>query len=307
MLVRWLLRSIPILILLALISSVAYSNTTHTTSGTGGSHSSTTHSNNPSHIYIRVRAPLSSAPPSTGVSRAGRYHDRCTATVCYPARGGDWALDISANGGTIAKLYLDYAGWGSGADPSPDNNRTITIRARVAENGNFSGSDSACYWQRLEVLADYYGTNGQYYPDRVIGYYWFAHLTLTSWRYPNVGTIIGWNASRANPYGSGTIRYISGVEIGDVYGGSGACSSGAHVHVEFYSTHAWGFEYEWHSISRDGYSGLAGYTDHIHFDGANYNHSPRRDSVTQGSTTLGFLGGGSTLFWMRDNPYYSDH
>lgn len=291
---------VALAVVAVVLSSVltAVAGNSHNTSGTTGTHSSGSHTNNPVHLWVWV-----GSPGAVAVESGGRFHDNCGTTSCGSALGGDWALDVGLNGGSANRLYLGYGGWGSGG-VTPDNNRTITLEARAVTTGNFrSPARSACQWQQLEILASYWDTGGVFYQDRVVGYVWFAHLT--SW-WLGDGARLFANASLTNPYGTGTVRTVSGIRIADVYDGkdtlANSCSSGSHSHVEVFSTHAWGLEYEWHSASGpDGYNALAGISNHVHFT-----YPFTADSVSAGQN-VGAVGGGTTNFWMRDNPVRSEY
>jgi hypothetical protein len=275
----------------------------HNTTGTGGGHTDGSHLNNPSHIWVSV-----GAGGGGTISSGGRFHSNCGSARCYSTFGdppADWALDIDTPAGEYtARLYLDYAGWGTGYTYPPNNNRDIYIHARVAAQGNYRSPERAmCYWQKYDIYTSYYDTSGAAHTQLVVGHVWMAHVYQFSYA---TGQWITNNASHQNPYGTGYVYHVSGIPLGSVYDGGDPnaqpCSSGSHIHQEVYSTHAWGAEYEWHSSSGpDGYNGLAGISDHIHGPGGTGYSST---SVSQGQT-IGFVGGGTTLFWMRDNPNYS--
>jgi hypothetical protein len=157
----------------------------------------------------------------------------------------------------------------------------------------------------FEILATYYGVNGTLYFEKRIGELRIAHVTPSSSLY--VGYKIPPNASYPNPDGSGTVYWLNGATVGTIYNmadsGSPKCSDGPHTHLEFYSSHAWGLTYEWHSSGGpDSYHGLWFNPDHIHSS----SYGGGSDSVSQGQI-LGFVGGGSTLPWMYDNPNHSGH
>lgn len=273
----------------------AHAAGSHWTSGTSGTHSAGSHSNNPAHVWLAIGADHAGT-----VTSGGQFHDGCNGNQCFGAfAGSDWAMDIVGTG--TSKLYVDYAGWGAGYSPAPDNNKSISFSAYVASSGNFSGSDAACNWKKLEVRATYWGTNGVLYANKPIGNLWLAHMDNSSWVYGNGATVYP-NATKANPYGTGTVSWINGIQFASVYNGSGACSTGAHSHLEFFSTHAWGGEFEQHSsLGPDYYS-----YGHIHGNGTPGSTGYAADSVASG-TYVGFLGGGTTSFWMTDNQNYGDH
>lgn len=301
---------------------------THLTNGTGGYHYMTSHNNNnPGHVWILVKAPTSSfdenpGPPwgDGGVSSGGRYHDNCSSdSVCsdgVPGTGGDFSMDIGrdadyGDAGTKAYLYLDYAGYGQLNSLTPpkltDPSKPLTISAYVESEGDVCGSGDGLY-RKYQIWVDYTDVNNQ---AKHVNVGWVVYMHLSNWNtaYP-VGTTITWNASR--PSGSGAdIRYINGSLLGNIYYGSfpnPSCNSGGHVHVEFYSHHSYGRDYEWHSEGPDGYLEP---TTHKHTAGVAYpdgvDYDNRRDVTTKGSTFIGLVGGDSTLFRMTDNPYESDH
>ncbi len=282
----------------------ALASNSHNTTGTGGSHSSGSHGLNPGHVWV-----IAGSPGAGAITSGGRYHDACGSRAgCYPGidSANDWALDVGLGASAANYLDLAYGGWGSGG-VTPDNNRAIKFEAIAGPVLNFrSPARAACYWQRFDIVATYWDTAGVKYTDVLVGKIWFAHLK--NWVYGSGARVFAQGTS-SNPYGSGTVSTIRLLRIGDVYDfgdspppGDTKCSDGPHFHVEAYSTHAWGFEYEWHSTSGpDGYWGLSGYTDHTH---TSYPYS--NDTVTSGQD-LGAFGGATTLFWMRDNPVRSDY
>lgn len=211
--------------------------------------------------------------------------------------GGDYALDIDSNQeNTPARLYLDYTGYGSGYQYAPDNDSPISIEIYFGPVLNSRGGDPACYYQRIDVYVDYFVAGSGTHREDLIGYVWLQHLD--NWQYENE-TVTSF-AQRDNPSGDGTIYYWNGLIVGDIYDGSGACSDGSHVHLEWYSRHAWGAPFEWHGAGPDYY-----YYGHVHYqndEGGNY----QKDSAGSGNT-VGFIGGGTTSAAMWDNPNYGDH
>jgi hypothetical protein len=274
---------------LAIVTFVR-ANTTHVTAGTGGTHSSGSHSINPGHIQATV-----GLPHSGSISSGGRYHDSCAGSACYPAFGGDYAQDIAAAGGTDTKLYPNYNGVGLSPNPNVDLDRNIVIKAKVLDQQG----TGACQYQKYAVLATYWGVDGVQYVEKSIAYLWLMHQT--GWVY-SVNDIIPTNASYGIPGHSGTVSWINGIKVSDVYSGGGSCSTGSHTHAEAFNRHAWGGQIEWHSGSGpDGFSGLTCCSDHIHY-GSGYNHGAADDSATIGND-LWYVGGGRTEFRMMDNPY----
>lgn len=286
---------------------------THYTTGYGLPHSTGSHSINPGHLKISMKAPSSGT-----ISSGGVFHDGCTSSSatgnCRGAFGGsDWALDIASSGGSSIKLYLDYAGQaGTGATVIVDKNEDMTIQAKSVLGGNFRNPvDAACYWRKYDILVTYWDTFGNKHTKENLGSIWFAHGT--SWSH-TVGTTISTNASRSHPGGTGMIHYMNGVTVGNVYTGSGACSSGSHLHFEAVSDHAWGSAYEWHSAATDpatgstgdGYQALSGVSNHIHRVDNSY-PGGTTDSITQGSQILGFIGSDTTMKALYNNPYTANH
>ncbi len=203
-------------------------------------------------------------------------------------------MDVSQGASQPSRVYIDYAGYGTGTSYPPNNNLPISVSLYVA-NG---GGTGACQWQQWTVRATYWDTAGTLWINLPIGILWIEHLE--NWT-AGIGAAISANASHPNPYGTGTVNYISGWQAGTIYPvGDGVCSTGAHTHLEFYSNHAWGGQYEWHGEGPDYYPDYS--AGHVHYMGGSYT----LDSVSQG-TSLFFGGGGTTSYWMRDNPYYGDH
>lgn len=309
----------------ALFASMVLAASSHHTDGiiTNG-HNAGTHAYNPGHLRVKLGSPHAGT-----ISDGGRFHDSCDKPrtsfehpVCEPAySGNDYSLDIAAAGGTATKLYLGYDGWGTDPDPRIDTDEDLWIEAKVV--GQWGTGD--CQRQQIAVLATYTGVGeANPYEDLVLGYVWLWHQD--SWDY-GLNDPIPTNATTSFPSGgTGTIHYINGRDVANVYNDTSqsGCSTGSHTHFEVYSNHAWGGQREWHSDSGcndcawgDGYSGLEGYANHIHDDGvshwtgADYTSSGR-DSVGAGFGTndvnvLGQMGGGSSGFWMRDNPNEADH
>ncbi len=303
--------------------------TTHVTSGTGGAHNPS-HSLNPGHLWALVKAPTSSAddapgPPygTGGVSSGGRYHDQCAGAdyVCagaVPVAMGDFAMDIAADGdfgdaGTKAYIYVDFAGYGTANNPTPpDLSKDITITAIVLPGGDVCGDGSGQY-RKYEIHMAYTDINGAAV-NASVG--WVAYMHVTNWNpaYP-VGYTITPTGHRSTGVGSGMIHYLNGSRLGDIHpGATGNCNTGSHLHLEFYSYHSYGRDYEWHGgDGPDGY--LEPNPDHKHVSGVAVPvlvpqlgaYADRRDETTKGTTFVGLIGGDSTLFRMSDNPYESDH
>ncbi len=278
--------------------------TTSHAGGTTGADPSN-HSANPSHVWVSVGSPTNPSHVSSG----GRYHDNCAdlsspadsvLDACYAADQGWWSTDLAGTGG--AYLYLDYAGYAAGASSAPDTSRQISIYAYPSYRGNWaSPSQAACYYTRYEVYVEFYDVGGTYHFNQ-IGRVTLGHLT--SWANP-VGSYIYPNASRPSG-GGGTISYFSGLWIADVYNGSGACSGGAHVHLEGLAYHGYGSQYEWRGEGPD-------YFDypsrHVHgCQGICGSDAPFSSwSDTTRGTVVGFLGGANSVPNMWDNPNYSGY
>jgi len=269
-----------------LVASASFS---HTDPGSSGSHSPGSHALNPGHIWVSIGAPIGNR-----ITSGGRYHNTsCGGTYCGPY-GGDYALDIAYAGtDTPAYLYLDYAGYGTGSSVQPDPNKPISVEVYFS---GVSGS-GACQYQRLSVYADYFELGSGNHREDLIGYIWLAHMD--TWQYANKS--VAPSSSRPNPYGSGTIYYFNGLYIGRIYDGSGSCSTGSHVHLEWFSRHAWGAPYEWHGLGPDWY-----YSGHPVHWASDYGDTYGEDGVNRGAK-VGFIGGGTTSAAMWDNPNYSDH
>lgn len=277
----------------------------HTTSGTDGWHYDGSHGWNPAHLWVIV-----GSPGDGWITGGGRYHSNCntwTQTCEGAFTGTDWSLDIGHVGDMTSYLDLGYGGWGAGG-VTPDNNRSIVIEAVVVNGGNLRdtmpGWRAACEWQQYRIEVSFWDTAGNYYHNLPVGALWFAHVT--GWRY-DVGDRVVANAGVANPYGSGTVYTVRKQPIGVAYQGADeptslagdrSCSGGTHTHIDGYSSHNWGFLYEWHSPwGPDGYSGLFGYLAEILWW-----YPSEADVVTTGQDLAG-IGGGTTTFWMRDNPW----
>ena len=276
------------------------STTSHWTSGTSGTHTAGSHSLNPGHIWLAIGADHTSP-----ITSGGRYHDLCLGVPCAP-NGGDYAMDIGnpdpSNVGQLnwpSKLYVNYAGWGADPNPAVNNNMSISISAKmVAQSG--SGD---CQLQKFDIRVSYWGTNGTFYSNLVMGELWVMHLD--AWVY-GLNAQVSANASMPNPYGTGTVSYINGIQIGQLYDGpfSMSCNTGRHSHLEFLSNHAWGYQEEWHSCLGPDY-----YTNptHSHTTGCSpSNGYNTTDSVGVGAA-VSFLGGGTTSYFINDNQYAGDH
>lgn len=314
-----------------LLTGLANAHSFHWTSGTAGTHTASSHTNNPGHLSVVLKS------PSTGqISSGGVFHDGCTSTSCkgaWASWAGDWALDISAAGGTPVNLNLDIDGWATGGDPVVNPNAPMSVWAVAGPIGNFRSDqglayDPACDWQQFDIKASYVGTNGTPAENRQIGSVWFAHIDRDSLVYAP-GTIINTNlASKQNPNGTGTIQYLTGRTIGVLYDGEGTvpgktgyvCSSGPHLHLEGVNAHSWGNLMEWHSQSGpDGYSQLglsnpyhvhAGTQQVVDASGQTvpgYRSPLVVDSVIQDMITIAKFGAGTTSFKLSDNPLTTDH
>jgi hypothetical protein len=273
-------------------AGTALASTTHWGGG-GGSHSSGSHGSNPGHVWVSVGSPKDAGHVSSG----GRYHDCVDSNgdgifeSCHAADGGDWANDVTGTGGGY--LYMNYAGYGSGASVTPNQSRPIAIYGYVAYQGTWSGQ-AACVYQRYEIWVEYYDTGGTYHFEKV-GYQTIGHAV--NWAY-STGSWIYPNASRSLPEG-GTVSYVDGAYIGDTYQGSPvSCNGGTHLHLEAYSAHDYGAQYEWHGEGPESFNYS---TAHLHQSWP----SPW-DDATWG-TVMGFVGGGSYSVSMWDNPNYAGH
>ncbi|HET7737268.1 MAG TPA: hypothetical protein VFK32_01725 [Tepidiformaceae bacterium] len=289
--------------------TIASADGPHATSGFDGVHQDDSHQWNPAHLWV-----LFGAPGPGHIMSGGRFHTNCDWSLleCTGAfRDTDWALDIGHVEDFDSRLYLGYGGWGAGG-LTPDNDLPIVLAARVVGAGNLrehlQGVFPACDWQQYAVLASFWDTAGNYHREQPIGALWYSHLT--NWSY-GLGDYVPPDTVLSNPYGSGVVHTISGQKMGEVFRGGdaissafghGSCSQGDHTHIEGYSSHSWGFLYEWHSESGpDGYSGLAGVPPEI----ATFYSTPF-DRVTAGQN-LGALGGNTTSFWMRANPFRPEY
>lgn len=277
----------------------------HTTSGLDGWHSDLSHHWNPAHLWVRV-----GSPGDGYVMSGGRYHTNCDgfSQECEPAfRGTDWSIDVGHVGDLTSYLDLRYGGWGAGG-VTPDNDLSIVIEAVAVDGGTlrgeFPGWRPACEWQQYRIEVSFWDTGGACYNHLPVGALWYAHVT--GWTH-EVGDRIPANWEEQNPYGAGTVYTIRDLPVGQAYDdvdessgldGDRTCSEGTHTHVDGYSSHGWGFQYEWHSPwGPDGYSGLFGRTAEILWW-----YASEADAVTAGQPIAG-VGGGTTSFWMRDNPW----
>lgn len=283
--------TVALVTLLATSSRVAASTTSHWTSGTGGEHQGGSHYRNPSHIWVAI-----AATHSAGISSGGTFHDKTLGGACCIApNGGDFAIDIGNPGSSSwpAKLYIDYGGWGAGGSPTINNNSSISFSAKALA---VSGS-GACQKQQYEVRASYWRTDGSYISNAIVGDLWVIHLD--NWVY-GTNAIVYPNSSYQNPYGTGTVSRINAIQIGRLHDGpyDGVCSTGRHSHMEFYSRHAYGLQYEWRNPNGPDYYLPNG---HTHYGGYS-----TTDSVSTG-TKVAFLGGASTSYFLYDNPQSGDH
>lgn len=290
-------------------AALVSASTTHVTSGTGGSHQSGSHSFNLPHAKVSI-----GADHAGSITSGSLFHDNCSGTSCFGAFGGsDWALDIGAGaGGQASYLYADYdfSDTGGSATNPIDNNKLIRVDAKAASAVTYfpgHSGDAACRYQKFDIRLSYTDTSGVAHNYLVVGSLWIAHLT--NWQYSS-GWVAGANATRSNPLGTGSIYYLSGKHIGNVYAGSdtngAVCSNGPHSHMEFYSAHGWGSAYEWHSLlGPDAYdTRLASVSsNHIHW-GTGYGHTAASDPVTAGMK-LGRFGGNKTKFYLQTNPHPS--
>ena len=155
------LLSVLFVALLTFGASLVFATTTHTTSGTAGSHTPGSHAVNPGHVYASV-----GSGGSGSVESGGKFHDNCNPTRCFGAfAGSDWALDIGSSGNSAIRLYLGFGEYGTGYDPAPDLTKIISIIGKVSGHGNFRSDPTnrpACNWQKMDILATYYGVDGSF-------------------------------------------------------------------------------------------------------------------------------------------------
>ena len=311
-----------ILTLLAIIAVFAPreqhadASTTHLVSG-GGSHDSGSHDDhNPGHIWLSVASPVGGT-----LSSGLRYHDGChnlnadniEYDACIDAVGGDFAIDVAGTGD--AYLRVNYAGYASGYSLEVKPGTAIILEGYVLYEGNFSGSNAACDYQQIDIYVTWTSMSGTQRTHKV-GQIVYAHCSDANWNY-NQGDWIYSDASIANGNGTGgTIYYYANRKIGTVYNGDDGsdgdiCSSGAHAHVEVYSYHSWGAEYEWWGEGPDYYvdyhvHGPVGPTPTSSTENSAYAASTPQDSVS-GGTVVAFIGGGTNAFTIWENPGYGSH
>lgn len=261
------------------------------------------------------------SPIGGSISSGLRYHDGChnlngdniEFDACVDALGGDFALDVAGSGD--AYLRVDYAGYDSGYTLQVKPGTAIIIEGYVSAEGNFSGSNAACDYQLIDIYVTWTSMSGTQRTHK-LGEISLAHLADADWAY-NQGDWIYSDAQHVNGNGTGgTIYYFSARKIGEVYvgddGASGTiCSEGTHAHVELYSYHSWGAQYEWWGQGPDYYQDY-----HVHGPvGPTPTSSPKNSAYTtltpadsvSGGTLLGFLGGGTVGFTIWDNPGSGSH
>ncbi len=226
-------------------------------------------------------------------SGAGGPHNTTSHNSYNPAHSD---VDGGVGSPYVAKMYLDYGGYAPGYTVLTDNNSPISIELVAGAVLNLKNpAQAACYYQTFTVNVDYFDSAGGHHEDS-IGTVWYLHLAQASFAIP-AGSVAP-NASRANPYGTGTIYYFANKTVGTDYAGTGSCSDGQHTHIEWVSDHSWGAQFEWHGLGPDYF-----YAGHVHYPGDVFGGvTYRRDPVNQG-VTLGYIGGDSTTPWFRDNPF----
>lgn len=113
--------------------------------------------------------------------------------------------------------------------------------------------------------------------------------------------------------GGGTYAYFPNAQVvGTVYNGADTthsghttqCSTGAHSHLEFYSNHAWGAMYEWHSPQGPDHY----YYNHVHGSAGDEGSYSSGNSSMSTSYIGGLLGGDTEVeipIW--DNPYHAGY
>ncbi|MGE5674401.1 MAG: hypothetical protein ACM3XM_11000 [Mycobacterium leprae] len=296
-------RIVPVIIVLAsvlLFQTLAWASQTHVTSGSGGQEAPDTHYLNPAHIILTV-----GADHSGNVTSGGREHDyNSTTQQWYLPHSGDWAMDINLLGSS--SLYVDYGGYYADQySVGVDHSKNIRIYAEAKATATTGGA--ACYYQQYDIKVDFTDRSGIEHKGSTAGFIgtiWVNHLSFSR---PSGGTIETPSATWTTEAG-GVVQRLWGASIGSVYNGTGACSGGAHSHLEFLSKHVKGMALEWHSKDSppgpDAYMSMPPVTNHVHQGTGTYEDSG--DSVTA-TQTVGNLGGASTSFWMQDNPYSDNH
>ena len=223
--------------------------------------------------------------------------------TCYSAGlGADYSEDISATGGTNVRLYLDYAGWsGTQATLPPDNDEPITIDAKVASQYYWSGAsgDNDCQYTELEIRVSYIDVFGSYHGALTIGSLYFGHVDRDSYEH-SVNDVITYTHSKSNPYGSGTVYYVSGVKLAEVFAdpdNTSGCAFGSHLHFEADTYHGKGGWAEQESDAGPDFFKHA--YQHVHCDVGCPTEFPAgpHDDATLGAT-IGYLGGGTITEWV---------
>lgn len=250
------LRLVQLLLLstIAMVVNVndAGASSTHYRQGTNYAEDpgDTSHATNPGHHWLRVGPSQYST-----VSSGGRYHDgSCIpptprAVVCTSANGGDYALDIQGSGS--ANLRVDWAGYAPGFTKRIKSGSNIGIYALPSGGGNYDQNGAAaCFWRRFDIYLDWVDDQSVAHWDNM-GWVLFGHGA--NWAYPASGGYIYPNVSRPrDDGGSGTISYLD-LTVGAAFNGTGPCSSGIHIHMEYYSNHNWGAAKEHHGYGQDWY------------------------------------------------------
>jgi hypothetical protein len=255
------------------------------------------HTTNPGHVWVAV----GSTHDAGHVSSGGFFHDSCSGSYCYPADGGDWAVDLvdqtsgQFGGGGGVYLYLDWAGYApGGVTPNLAHPASLYVLPNsIAGSGD-------CQYQRFEVYVEYTDTSNVYNFDNV-GRLTFYHLT--SPQYSSSSGYISSPVTRSSGSGS-TIGYFNGLLIGEMWPlvTTSSCNGGTHAHIEGKTYHGRGAAYEWWGEGPENYlyqdDGSA--NAHIHWTRSTWDD-------TSWGTTVGFIGGRDTLYNMWDNPGYSTH
>jgi hypothetical protein len=111
--IRCRLVALAAVVLVSLVASPwpqeVWATQTHVTSGSGGTHSSSSHGLNRPHFKILVRASNQGA-----VTSGGRFHDGCGDGTCNPVWvGNDWALDEDSEDWWQTGLSIDLDNYGA--------------------------------------------------------------------------------------------------------------------------------------------------------------------------------------------------
>lgn len=284
---------------------------THTNAWTPGEMGD--QANNLGHIWFQVYSPNAGS-----VTSGGQFHDNPCSPLCVPVLGGQTALDIGAPGNQASLLWVFPAGNGANAHNPPHPAADMYVYVWANPVGNFrtgtpNGTRPACDWRHLSVWVSYQDIYAQWQWSWV-GNISVAHNTNWTLYQPN-NTWIYPNATTPSPWGSGNVHWPAGITIGQVYNGGdiyslaqGGCSSGAHTHIEFYSSHEMGAYYEWHAAAGPDSYNYYPYSPpgpHVH-QGWDYGLPQANDPIGY-AYTVGWLGGSSALYWMLDNPYFGNH